>query len=129
MISVTFSGELDMVKHQMRMFLDTATEAVIEPKPRATRGTSKKSEETSAPPNLAPPAVQTVAAPPVNAPPPPTVQIPSDQVVQEALVAVNEKFGIDKAIECLTKFGVKRGRELTPEQKQPFYDLCMSLVK
>ncbi len=60
--------------------------------------------------------------------PAPAAVVPSDKDVQDALVAVNDKLGIDKAIECLSKFNVKRGRELTDVQKQPFMDLCKSLV-
>lgn len=72
-------------------------------------------------------------ATPVATPPPapataPESKIPTDKEVQDALVAVNDKFGIDKAIECLNKFSVKRGRELRDDQKAAFVELCKSLL-
>ena len=54
--------------------------------------------------------------------------IPTEKEVQDALVAVNDKFGIDKAIECLSRFGVKRARELKEEQRAEFVKLCKSVV-
>ncbi len=55
---------------------------------------------------------------------PPVLAIPSEKEVQDALVAVNDKKGIDAAIACLTKFGVKRGRELREDQRAEFVKVC-----
>ena len=61
-------------------------------------------------------------------PPPEPEVIPTEKEVQDALVAVNDKFGIDKAIECLSKFGVKRARELVEGQRAEFVKLCKSVI-
>ncbi len=96
--------------------LDRAAE-LANPPAKATRAAKKKEPEA---PEVSP--TPTVAAS-IIAP-----AVPSDAEVQASLVAVNDKFGIDKAIECLTKFGVKRGRELRDDQKAQFMALCKSIT-
>lgn len=54
--------------------------------------------------------------------------IPTEREIQDALVAVNDKFGLDKAIECLSRFGVKRARELKENQVVDFVALCRSVI-
>ncbi len=66
-----------------------------------------------------PPAVAATVAPLV---------LPTEKEVQDALVAVNDKHGIDKAIECLGRFGVKRARELKEEQRLDFVALCKQAI-
>ncbi len=41
-----------------------------------------------------------------------------------ALEKVYNTFGMEKSIELLSRFGVKRARELKPNQFKPFIDLC-----
>ncbi len=117
-MKITFEGSITEVKEQMLEYVHgiltgaVPPPAVAEPAPaKAKPGPKAKAKEEPAPEA-----------------PAPAVVVPSDKDVQDALVAVNDKLGIDKAIECLSKFNVKRGRELTDVQKQPFMDLCKSLV-
>ncbi len=96
--------------------LDRAAE-LANPPAKATRA-AKKKEPEAAPESTPSAPIAATTTPP----------IPSDAEVQASLVAVNDKFGIDKAIECLTKFGVKRGRELRDDQKAEFMALCKSIT-
>lgn len=56
--------------------------------------------------------------------PPPT----RDDAVR-ALSLINEKFGIDKARECLTKFEIKRLAELDNDKIPSFIEHCQALAK
>lgn len=102
--------------------LAPVTAAEVVEKPPRTRRTRAEIEAAKAAEAAPPPAE---SAP--NSPPPPAA-IPTDAEVQAALVAVNDKHGIEKALEVLGAFGVKRGRELKDEQKRPFLAHCQSLL-
>lgn len=128
-VQLTFAGDVSEISGLLSQ-LQTA-EAIANAKP----ATETKSKAPRAAKAKDPEPVQSVAevapqasAPPPSAPPPETAVIPSDAEVQAALMAVNEKFGIDKALECLSKFGAKRGREITDAQKAPFVALCKQVI-
>lgn len=113
-MKLEFSGTVEEVKREMNEYLClfSTQPSSVDPKPEKSKGGRPKKEEHSA------------ALPLPEIEKPVTPVIPSDEEVQKALVAVNDKFGIDKAIECLKRFSVSRGRELLPEQKAPFIFLC-----
>lgn len=127
-MKITFEGSYTEIVAEMSAFFGGGEVGVAGDTPKPARqkpGPKPKADknvEAAHDINAATPVAQQAPAIPQTAP------VPSDKEVQDALVAVNDKLGIDKAIECLGKFGVKRGRELTDTQKQPFMDLCKSLV-
>ena len=95
----------------------------------------------SAAPTPAPaaPAATPEPASPVKNPPIETVQatstpeaaspVPSEDEVRAALQAVLDSVGMNKVTATLARFGVKRGREITPEQRTEFIAYCDQVAR
>lgn len=139
MITVEFKAEnvsllkADIIAYASQLGGGSQTTATIEvnatPQPRAARAAKKEKVEPIGSGGSTAPQTAIMGSASTTIPDALVTQIPTDTEVQESLVAVNDKLGIDKAIEALAKFGVKRGRELLPAQKRPFMEYCQSLVK
>lgn len=116
-MQITFSGTLDEIRAEIKIFLGTEAPPLEGVKPAKTPKAAKKPEPEAEKAPEPPPAALT-----------PAPVIPTEKEAQDALVAVNNKHGIDKAIECLAKFGVKRGRELKEEQRAEFIAVCKAAL-
>lgn len=104
---------------------------VVEATPEPVKRGRKPKEVTvpEAPTNVAIQEPEPEPEPSVAQAPVVNVTLPTEKEVQDAVVAVNARLGIDKAIECLTKFGVKRARELTEDQRAGFIKHCNEVLK
>lgn len=129
---IDYAKELSPTIPYVPMVTYPPTVPTEEPKKRTRRSREEIDRDNGVVSATPPPANTSTptSAPPAEivVPETQTVPVPTDPEVQKALVAVNDKFGIDKAIECLTKFGVKRGRELVDSQKADFVALCKSVL-
>lgn len=124
MINISITVDYEAVGNLLSLLSGGAPVTPAQAEVEAVKRTrTRKPKET--PVNETLPPVE--ATPPAPAAPEPP-KIPTDKEVQEALVAVNDKHGIDKAIECLNKFNVKRGRELRDDQKIAFVELCKTVL-
>lgn len=124
-MDIKFSGTIEQIKAEISTFLAGVEVRDAEaPKERASKGRKSVAGNTNPEPTPAP-----VPAPVETPPPQVEIAIPTEKEVQDATVAVNAKFGIDKAIECLTKFGVKRARELAENQRADYIAHCNEVLK
>ncbi len=73
------------------------------------------------------PKVQVEAAPQPE--PTPTPVFPTEKDVQDAVVTLNGKKGIETCMDVLSKFGVKRAREIREDQRAAFIKACEELAK
>lgn len=117
-------------------------------KPGRRPGWTKTNHEApktqSAPPPI---EVRNQSTPSPVPPPIETVKVPAPAVVSEQelfdaapvapitkedatkkLVAVNDKYGIDRARECLTRFSAQKMSELKPEKFPDFVEYCNKLL-
>lgn len=136
MITITISGDALSIRQEMRDFLGmaqtfqvaqpqhmtadsvtvhTTTEPKVKGRPKGTTAAAKFKQSDVDPI----PVAQDVA---------PKDEVPTEKEVQDAVVAVNDKFSIDKAIECLNKFSVKRARELREDQRSAFIEHCNQIL-
>lgn len=130
-MEIKFCGTVDQIKSDIAAFMvgfAVPAPPQVEPeapKERVPKG--RKGVASNPSPEPAPEPVN--ATVPQSAPVVEQAPFPSEKDVQDAVVNVNAKFGIDKAIECLTKFGVKRARELREDQRADFISHCTEVLK
>jgi hypothetical protein len=138
MITITITGDAATVRQAMMDLLGQAPITIHMPpeveKPIESLTTASEPAPKAKGRPKGPPAAKLKPDPaPQPTPPPPEVvtpepELPSEKDVQDVVVAVNDKFGIDKAIECLSKFQVKRARELREDQRAAFITHCKSML-
>ena len=148
MVELKFSGNWEEIKNEMQALLDAdpftpaaAKRRLAANKSRADAIASQRAANIEAGLKASPreelrPAPQTQAAvalaPELESKPEPVVEpkyVPTEADVQTAVVSLNDKFGIDKCIETLAKFKVKRARELKEDQREEFIKTCLELLK
>ncbi len=145
MIEITFKGNWEEVKNEMAALLDADPFTPVAAKRRlaanksradaiASQRAAKIEEGLKAGPieNAPLPEPIALAPEPLPPPPPPVLApepLPTEADVQTAVVALNDKHGIDKCIETLAKFKVKRARELKETQRAEFIKTCNGLLQ
>lgn len=113
-------GDLKLEHGQVGGVSDTTLPAA-EPAPK-TRGKKSAPKVEVEPVKVETKVEQTTAAAPSS---------PSHTLDEctAALQKVWDKHGMDKSLECLSRFGAKRARELLPESYAPFIALCEETAK
>ncbi len=115
-------------------FTAPAVEAPAAPvktrKPRNDAGKPRKKVEAPAVPAKPAPAPEVAQGEPAPAAPvasTPTTTVTTQQL-QDAMTAVFAKFGLNKSLELVQRFGVRRVSELKPEQHAAFHKLALEMV-
>ncbi|MFO0254500.1 MAG: hypothetical protein ACK52V_10340 [Betaproteobacteria bacterium] len=105
----------------------TQTPSGSTPEPAGTGPVTHAAETVTAPGNAEQQAATQTATP--ESPGKPAAPTPTDTEIQDALTRLFDAKGASVAIQLLGEFGVKRGRDLAPEQRAEFIRKADELAK